>query len=77
MSVNLDRYRRSNYSSVPRADFKQDRYYDVLNNPKHIFGGRNEDRYFISMQRESPEKPAPVDLSALRRTMQHSQLLHG
>ena len=29
------------------------------------------------MQRESPERPEPADLTTLRKTLQHSQLLHG
>lgn len=29
------------------------------------------------MYEQSPEKPEPVSVSALRKTMQHSQLLHG
>ena len=29
------------------------------------------------MQSDSPERPEPADLSTLRKTLQHSQLLHG
>jgi len=29
------------------------------------------------MYEQNPEKPQPVDTSALRKSMQHSQLLHG
>jgi hypothetical protein len=49
----------------------------VLNNPKTIYNGRNEDNYFVKMQGETKNKPVQIDLSALRKTMQHSQLLHG
>ena len=42
-----------------------------------MFRGRNEDNYFVKMYDQSPEKPEPVSTSALRKTMQHSQLLHG
>jgi hypothetical protein len=29
------------------------------------------------MYEQSPERPDPVSVSALRKSMQHSQLLHG
>ena len=49
----------------------------MLNNPKISYHGRNEDNYFAKMQGEAKGKPAQTDLSVLRKTMQHSQLLHG
>ena len=76
MSVNFSQYQRSNYSSLPKTTHKEERFYDVFNNPKQLFTGRNEDHYFINMQAENPEKPPSTDLSILRRTLQHSQLFH-
>ena len=77
MSVNLDSYKRSNYSTTPRYNYKEERFYDVLNNPKNISSGRNEDRYFVDMQHSSIDRPMGTDVGVLRRTLQHSQLIHG
>ena len=54
MNVNFDHYRKSNLSMTERKDHREERFYDVFNNPKRVFRGRNEDCYFVHMQRESP-----------------------
>ena len=77
MTVNLGHYQKSNFSSAPRHNHREERYYDVFNNQKQLFGGRNEDHYFINMQRENPERPPATNLTTLRKTLQQSQLLHG
>ena len=41
MSVNFENYRRSNYSIPSRYNYKEERFFDVLNNKKSIYGGRN------------------------------------
>lgn len=75
--VNFDSYRRTNYRSLPKHSIREERYFDVLNNPKTIYNGRNEDNYFVKMQGETIAKPQDTNLSILRKTMQNSQLLHG
>ena len=54
MNVNFEHYRKSNGPMTERKDHREERFYDILNNPKKVFRGRNEDCYFVHMQRESP-----------------------
>jgi hypothetical protein len=41
MTINFDHYKRSNFESPPRQTIIQEKQYDVFNNPKRIFKGRN------------------------------------
>jgi hypothetical protein len=50
MSVNHHHYRRDHYNPGSRVSAIEERHYDVLNNPKQLFTGRNEDNYFLGMK---------------------------
>jgi len=47
MTVNFDHYKKNSYMRPKRLSLIEERHFDVLNNPKRIFNGRNEDKYFL------------------------------
>ena len=68
--INYDDYRRSNYKASPKHSSKQERFYDIFNNSKVVYEGRNKDSYFAKMQSLRIERPRKLDLPILRKTLQ-------
>jgi hypothetical protein len=68
MAVNHHHYRRD-YHALPGRP-AEERLYDVLNNPKQLFSGRNEDSYFLGMKEEGAGSPK-AGQDSLRKTFTH------
>ena len=50
MSHSNPHYRREHYHPLHQTSALEERHFDVLNNPKPLYSGRNEDSYYVSMK---------------------------
>jgi hypothetical protein len=56
---------------VRKGSHIEERHFDVFNNPRQQFYGRNEDHYFNSMIKEDAVRGKDVQGSQLRQTFNH------
>jgi hypothetical protein len=70
MSVNHHHYRREGFEQPHRGSAAEERHFDVFNNPKQLFSGRNEDHYFLGMKEEGSQSPKG-NQESLRKTFTH------
>lgn len=70
MAVNHHHYRQDHFRPLPRGPPTEERRFDVLNNPKQHFTGRNEDNYYLGMKEEEASSPRDTH-DSLRKTFTH------
>ena len=71
MTVNFEHYKRDKFQPARKGSHIEERTFDVFNNPRQQFEGRNEDHYFMNMIKEDSVLGRDAQINPLRKTFNH------